>query len=178
MTAFVTRRLNFAFPLLLTMLVNTSGTAASGPTAREAFAKAKSSAKAWQSDAVLHQITSTEISADGTLTGEATSLWHFHFFSPSSKSSYTVIVGPTVIGIPAPVPAAGGIDEGFVDSSRAAAAAKQDGFAPTGKILMALTDAVWPGVNAATLVWTIRDKADPAKVWYVDPKTGKVVGKK
>lgn len=152
--------------------------AAPGPTARDAFAKAKSSAKAWQSDAVLVQVTSTELSADGALTGDATSLWHFHFFSPSAKSSYTVIVGPSVIGVPARVPAARAIDEDFIDSSRAAAAARQDGFAPTGKVVMALTDAVWPGVNRATLVWTIRDKADPAQVWYVDPKTGKVVGRK
>jgi hypothetical protein len=166
-----------ALPLVFTLLLAASAIAA-GPTAREALAKAKPSARAWQADAILHQITSTELSADGTLTGEATSLWHFHFFSPSAKSSYTVIVGPTVVGVPGRVGLARPIDEDFVDSNRAAAEAKRDGFAPTGKIVMVLADAMWAGVKKPTLVWTIRDPADPTKVWYVDPKTGKVVGKK
>ena len=168
----------FGLLCLLTLLGATTMSAAPGPTAREALAKAKPSAQAWYADAILHQITSTELSTDGTLTGEATSLWHIHFFSPSAESFYTVIVGPTVIGVPRKAGSARPIEEDFVDSSRAVAAAKQDGFVPKGKINMALTDAMWPGAKKPSLVWTIRDQADPTKVWYVDPKTGNVVGRK
>lgn len=167
-----------ALVFLLTLLAATSSSAAPGPTAKEALAKAKPSAQAWHADAILHQITSTELTADGTLTGEPASLWHVHFFSPSAQASYTVIVGSTVVGVPGKVGSARPIDEDFVDSNRALAAAKQDGFAPKGKVVMALTDAMWPGAKKPSLVWTIRDQADPTKVWYVDPKTGNVVGRK
>ncbi len=99
------------------------GMSVGGKTAKASFSQAQASAKSWQADVVLTQISAGDVSGDGT-SGE----WTYSFYSPKSKKWFTVTAEEEDIdGVEVGFGRTGGVDVQFIDSDKAMEEAKKHG---------------------------------------------------
>ena len=152
------------------------GAVAQGQTAKAALVTARAVAKQWQADAVPFQIAALGAREDGTAIPEFG--WAFFFHSAKANNTYSI---QTPNGQPTGFE--GGphftraIPDDFIDSDRVMAEAKKNGFKAQGKFGMLLAVVSDVNLNHGLYWYVVEDKLDGAR-FYVDPKTGKFLGKR
>ena len=157
-----------------------------GLTAKVAFQRAQKEALSWQKDAALFEVGSANISNDGSLKkGDVTSQWNLAFYSPATKKVLTVVVAiPTAPPLRDVSSFEGGstfkqvLSADFIDSNQVVETAKKNGFKSEGSTSMYLTFTFIKSLKKSMHVWYIMDDIDPTLTkYYIDPKTGKFLGK-
>jgi len=142
---------------------------AQGHTARAALKDVQAAATKWQKDAVLTNVTTQTVDADG-----AAKEWSYLFYSPKTKQAYAVSVQSGKIADQHPVgPHLTDPVGEFVDSDAAMKSAKGNGLKanmPTPMALMMMGQrTAKPGTY-----WTIGTGYTPGEVSVlIDAKSGK-----
>ncbi len=156
--------------LLLTLALATSGRAlAQGQPARAALKDVQAAAQKWQKDAVLTNIATQTVGADG-----ASKEWSYLFYSPGTKQAYAVSVKNGKIADQHPVgPHLTDPVGEFVDSDAAMKTAKANGLkaklpTPMGLMMMGQK------TRSAGVYWMIGTGYTPGEVAIlIEAKSGK-----
>lgn len=162
----------------VSLFLNTIRAEEKGYTAKASLAQAKELAKKWQADAVLTQVSALQVGENGRLIPNSPfSMWQYFFYSQKAKKWYNVTAGAAgVQGFEGSGPM-NAITIDFVDSDRVLEEVKKNGFKASGNIGMYLAYASDKNMKWG-LYWYVIDDKDPAYArFYVDPRTGKFLGK-